>query len=912
MAKITTKQRIRLGLLLMIVVAVPLIVIEINSYLSYRGKAGLETVNSFPVVSTRPSETALSGERYESQIKATDDDNDTLTYTFACPFKVTDAEDNSYFHEECADVSEVHPSGMTVDQTSGVIQWDVPSDAEEEYDVTLYVHDGVDYVPYKFKLSVEISDLVIRQFEVIPSSGKVNPGETLKFRAVLESRIGIVSVTAHIMKGTEEVSSIVWTYGTPQSSVMLDSNSTPPFTFTPSDTADFTIDLEVETADGERSLLEQILSLVSTKAYASNSIGASSSGNSQPTFSPLNADNVLNIGETYSFDMEIVDADGDNINAFFVTPEGDNSQTWKAWIQESIGTQTTRNGSTVRVVSGTGVPTTQGSYMIAVTANDGLENHYITYIWTVVVQDPSGNDIPAVTIELPTQVTRVYPNGATRVRWNVHDENQIMKYSLYYSSNPTNKTTWKKITDLDYNYVEYAWTSNLPAGTYYVIVEAYDSNSGVGYAVTNPIIVLPIPTDDGNGNGGNNGGNGVDNGDDDGAVFIPPQITNVRPLEGSEVTPPVTISADLNAGRENEIVSSSIKIQVDGIDVTSQSQINSPTTQRASISYIAKDLGVGNHSASITFTNNRGEIETKSWDFIVKSVSDIDGDDTNGDINNKETKGEFEQFIDKIKDTWNEMPEYIRILIAIGVVLIILGILLFLPLLGSRDDSSTTYVSTSTSYTPTPAPSSLQNNDPYSMYAPQTQPTEVSLSSVNNDKAVITNPETVPVLEPAPVSYTETLSTTSPVLPTETVQLSEPEPVLVPDQMSTTTTTTTTTSDTSTMREAVSPDISLSAPTVTIDQTEAPELQTSPQSTTSELSLNNEVPSGTEPDTALVFDDGKRKDVISESNTVHTAQTKNISYSSDGSYVQPPEVNGMSPAQVGTGLVVPPKLDDTQ
>ena len=87
-----------------------------------KGSGGLMKVtlgNSFPEITSSPSENKFDNRKFTYQVKATDPENDTLFYSL-----------------------KTAPSGMTIEKTTGLIQWIVPQDFKGKAEIAVVVSDN--------------------------------------------------------------------------------------------------------------------------------------------------------------------------------------------------------------------------------------------------------------------------------------------------------------------------------------------------------------------------------------------------------------------------------------------------------------------------------------------------------------------------------------------------------------------------------------------------------------------------------------------------------------------------------------------------------------------------------------------------------------------------------------------------
>lgn len=87
-----------------------------------KGNSGLMKVtigNSFPEITSSPSYGRLENQKFTYQVKATDAENDTLSYSL-----------------------KTAPAGMTIEKTTGLIKWDVSADFKGKAEIAVVVSDG--------------------------------------------------------------------------------------------------------------------------------------------------------------------------------------------------------------------------------------------------------------------------------------------------------------------------------------------------------------------------------------------------------------------------------------------------------------------------------------------------------------------------------------------------------------------------------------------------------------------------------------------------------------------------------------------------------------------------------------------------------------------------------------------------
>ena len=130
---------------------------------------GCYLFNSAPVIESTPITTAKEGVAYTYDVEATDPNGDTLEFSLL-----------------------VHPTGMTINSTTGVISW-TPTEAQiGANEVVVEVSDGSKSATQPFTIGVDIT--LLTSIEVLPTSMSITAGSSKT----------ITSVTAHYDNGTSE------------------------------------------------------------------------------------------------------------------------------------------------------------------------------------------------------------------------------------------------------------------------------------------------------------------------------------------------------------------------------------------------------------------------------------------------------------------------------------------------------------------------------------------------------------------------------------------------------------------------------------------------------------------------------------------------------------------------------------
>lgn len=381
--------------------------------------------------------------------------------------------------------------------------------------------------------------------------------------------------------------------------------------------------------------------------------------------------NNIKDGLSYKYVVKASDPEGDDISfhASF-TPGAD-------WMTISV----VKDGKGGELeLKFEGVADVPASYLANVFIHDGYNQHLRSQSWAISVS-PSKNDIPIVTVSEPGPDTSVQSGQDLQIVWEAEDLNQIVGYKLYYSTNPGNKDTWVLIDGLSHKFGTYIFdTTGLETGNYAIIVEATDNQdpAAIGFGVSELF-------------GVNKGAPGSqDPGPDDGPVLTIPQIIEVSPKDGSTIkNRKATISATLIAGKGATIDTTSIKMELDNKDISSQIELAKQSESEYRVLYKPEDdLSSGEHQVKVEFEDSDGDSADKTWSFTVE------GDD------------------DEVYTIFGfDIPKRTATIIGVGILILLAALivpwLLYLAWRNSDDDDYTPYSTggfgdDSPTYTPTP------------------------------------------------------------------------------------------------------------------------------------------------------------------------------------------------------------------
>jgi hypothetical protein len=326
--------------------------------------------------------------------------------------------------------------------------------------------------------------------------------------------------------------------------------------------------------------------------------------NSAPEFtsSPLDSkpSQDIDTGVGYEYILTATDPENDFINyTFSFTP---NNQ----WLKYNV----IENGNNGKLkIQFKGSTSEPASYLANVFIHDGYSKHLRSQSWIVSV-NPAENDVPKVTIISPWEAISIEQGKPLTIKWGATDRNAITNYELYMAQSLQDEDSWKTIDDdIPYNVEEYTFnTSELSAGLYKAVIKAPDNQEPplVGRGVSPQIEIIGEEVED-------------EEEKPDDQVDIPePQIINVSPTGEDIKNRLITIRASLLASENAEINEDSIKINLDGEDVTPQAKFNKISESEYTLIYQTEEEYEGGlHKVEITFEDTEELQAEKSWTFNI-------------------------------------------------------------------------------------------------------------------------------------------------------------------------------------------------------------------------------------------------------------------------------------------------------
>ena len=273
--------------------------------------------NQSPTITSTPITTATVGAAYTYDVNATDPDGDTLTYSLT-----------------------TKPTGMTINSTTGLINWTPTSTGD--YEVTVRVSDGslFDTQSFTIHVSAEADEVPTNQPPTITST----PDTTAT----------VNQTYAHKVNATDPDGDTL-TYSLTTSPAGMTINSTTGLiNWTPTSTGDYEVTVRV--SDG---------SLFDTQSFTIHVREESETTNQAPTITST-PDTTATVNQTYAYNVNATDPDGDTLTYSLTTnPPG-----------------MTIN-STTGLINWT--PTSAGNYNVTVRVSDG--SLFDTQSFTIRVED---------------------------------------------------------------------------------------------------------------------------------------------------------------------------------------------------------------------------------------------------------------------------------------------------------------------------------------------------------------------------------------------------------------------------------------------------------------------------------------------------------------------------------------------
>jgi hypothetical protein len=363
------------------------------------------------------------------------------------------------------------------------------------------------------------------------------------------------------------------------------------------------------------------------------------SKNTAPEITSEDINSDISVGDSYEYIITAEDIDTDIVNfAYSFTPRAD-------WLKKTV----IEDGSDGNVkIKLQGTPDEPASYLAHIFVHDGYGNHLSSMSWVINVSQDE-NDIPSVRILSPSKAISADVGDEIETKWIASDQNQIIKYQIYASQDPTDSDTWKEInTNISYKTTAYdVNTSGLSGGVYRLIIRAIDNQdpAGIGFAISPEISLQGEGPDD------------TQDTDDD-IVLLKPQIINVTPNNSSEVeNPRPLVRATLIAGTDATVLEDTISFKLNDKDITENIRLNKISDREITFIYQPKeDITAGIQKVTLSFEDSNENTTEKEWTFTIVDTSP----DTDEDI--------FVIF-------GIEISKKLALIVGAGIVVIILAIL---------------------------------------------------------------------------------------------------------------------------------------------------------------------------------------------------------------------------------------------
>ncbi|MGI6423257.1 MAG: Ig-like domain-containing protein [Candidatus Dojkabacteria bacterium] len=345
------------------------------------------------------------------------------------------------------------------------------------------------------------------------------------------------------------------------------------------------------------------------------------STNSKPVFTTQPKDSKpsqsIKTGDIYEYTLIAEDIDKDTINYSFSFTKGAN------WLKPTVIEDGGGGKLTIKFKGSSQEP---ASYLANIFIHDGYSDHLSSQSWVISVS-PLENDNPKVKITSPIHRTTIITEPLLNISWDASDDNQIIKYEVYASQNPTNEKSWITLSNnIPYNTTSYQLnTKLLKDGTYRIIVKAIDNQKpeGVGMDISQEIVIAK----------------GQKDGKlpDDFVTLDKPQVVNFSPTSSDTVeNRKPTIKASLIASAGERIIPESIKVLLDNQEITKEIKINQISDSEYTVIYLpTENITKGVHKVEIKFSDSSNEEIEKSWTFTIGSKEDTENYNIFGYLINK-------------------------------------------------------------------------------------------------------------------------------------------------------------------------------------------------------------------------------------------------------------------------------------
>lgn len=449
---------------------------------------------------------------------------------------------------------------------------------DESFDIRDEAFDDVDVSP--------LNPCVITFPNVNPYSLEVNSTFRIQIDAMSTS-LGIQSVS---VKGGSNEDLFTKTYDN------IPRNISESFSFTPTSAKEY--EIKGLMVDINKKTYECIIS----STYDVDGVRAVAS-NSKPVFTSLPKDSKpsqsIKTGDTYEYILTAQDLDSDTINySFSFTPNN-------PWLKPTVIEDGGNGKLTIRFRGST---TEAASYLANIFIHDGYTRHLASQSWVISVS-PKENDIPRVKIVEPSESLLIQQEDSVKVSWDAQDDNQIVRYEVYASSNPANEDTWITVNkNIPYNTTSQSIdTREFKDGAYRIIVRAIDNQTppATGMDISEEIVISKGQTE------------GKE--PDDRVSIDTAQIVNFSPTATDEVkNNKPTIKASLIASENASVNQDSISVKLDDKDISKDIKINKISDSEYTVIYLPQDsMESGTHKVEVSFKDSNDKEASKDWTFTI-------------------------------------------------------------------------------------------------------------------------------------------------------------------------------------------------------------------------------------------------------------------------------------------------------
>lgn len=277
---------------------------------------------------------------------------------------------------------------------------------------------------------------------------------------------------------------------------------------------------------------------------------------------------LLLTGQTFGYDVDATDADGDPL-VYTLTTSPDFLQ-----INQSTGAISTK-----------GTILSPGSYSVVVRVGDrrgGID----TQQFTIVVEEEPTSEATNIEILSPTEDS-IFAGEENQIKWNINKIDNIEEIILQYS---TDGEKWIEIVSVDSNKREYSWDVSEIDSDDYILRITVKTSDEVSYEKVSERFSIS-----------SEGG---------GEVVTSVSIIDVIPREDSEIDSFEEIAMSFVPSTGAEIILTNVKLLLDDNDITSSCELSDNR-----LICKLESIEIGKHKVFVEVEDSKGQKASKQWFF---------------------------------------------------------------------------------------------------------------------------------------------------------------------------------------------------------------------------------------------------------------------------------------------------------